>query len=69
MAIRYHDFMFGALNCAHRLAWLRIAALAVLALSTSALLAQAAATAVPALPRPAGSIASRADWPKAKPEM
>ena len=46
----------------------RIAALAVLALSTNALLAQAAATAIPALPRPAGSIAGRADWPKAKPE-
>jgi hypothetical protein len=43
----------------------RIAALAVLALSTSALLAQAAA---PAPPRPVGSIAGHPGWPAAKPE-
>ena len=43
----------------------RIAALAVLALSTTAL-AQAAATAAPV--RPAGSIAGHSGWPVAKPE-
>jgi hypothetical protein len=46
----------------------RIAALAVLALSTNALLAQAAATAVPAPARPLGSIAGHPGWPAAKPE-
>jgi hypothetical protein len=44
----------------------RIAALAVLALSTTVMLAQAAATAAPA--RPAGSIAGHPGWPVAKPE-
>jgi len=47
----------------------RIATFAVLALSTSALLAQAAATPTPAPPpRLVGSIAGHPDWPKAKPE-
>jgi hypothetical protein len=41
----------------------RVAALAVLALSTTALLAQAAAPA-----RPVGSIAGHSGWPAAKPE-
>jgi hypothetical protein len=44
----------------------RIAALAFLALSTTVMLAQAAATAAPA--RPAGSIAGHPGWPVAKPE-
>src|SRR6266851_450256 len=43
----------------------RIAALVVLAFSTTTLLAQAAA---PASPRPVGSIAGRPGWPIAKPD-
>jgi hypothetical protein len=46
----------------------RIAALAVLALSTTALFAQATATAVPTPPRPVGSIAGHPGWLAAKPE-
>ena len=46
---------------------LRIATFAVFALS-AAVLAQTPAASTPAPARPVGSIASRADWPKAKPE-
>lgn len=44
------------------------ATLTILVFSAAAVLAQAGGTPAPTPARPAGSIAGRADWPKAKPE-